>query len=238
MSETSFAGQQETFLNVRGEEELLRAIRHCWASLWTARALIYRVRQHIDPLLVRMAVIVQQMVEATASGVLFTSNPVSGTRDEMVINASWGLGEALVSGHVSPDVITINKESGQVKSVQVAEKLLMTVANDSGVSEQAVPLEMRQKAVLLEEQIGQLYQLGRIIEHYFHAPQDIEWAISANQIYILQTRPVTTQPFSQAVTVPQSDLPVPGDDSWDRQGEQPLQPFDLWTHTQPRREFS
>jgi len=110
LPEASFAGQQETFLHVTGEENLLRALRRCWSSLWTARALIYRARRQITPLSVRMAVIIQKMVDATSAGVLFTCNPVTGALNEMVINASWGLGEAIVSGHVTRDMITIDRE--------------------------------------------------------------------------------------------------------------------------------
>jgi rifampicin phosphotransferase len=227
----SFAGLQETFLNVLNVVDLFTAIRRCWSSLWTARALIYRAHQHIAPETVHMAVIVQQMVAATASGVLFTCNPLTGAQDEMVINASWGLGEAIVSGHVSPDVITLDKASGKVLFKEVAEKLRMTVPADGGVFEQAVPLELQQQTVLSTEQIVCIHQLGLKIEQHFRSPQDIEWAIADNKFFVLQARPVTTRPSNQAVTVSQSELAVPGDESWDRQTKSQAQPYDLWTRT-------
>jgi rifampicin phosphotransferase len=227
----SFAGLHETFLNVLHVEDLFIALRRCWSSLWTARALTYRTFQHIAPETVHMAVIVQQMVVTTASGVLFTCNPMTGAQDEMVINASWGLGEAIVSGHVSPDVVTIDKESGQVQFKEVAEKLLMTVPSDSGVFEQTVPSELQHQPVLSTEQIARLHQLGLKIENHFHSAQDIEWAIADNKLFVLQARPVTARPSIQAVTVSQSELAVPGDDGWDRQIEPQVQSYDLWTRT-------
>jgi phosphohistidine swiveling domain-containing protein len=215
----SFAGLQESILNVVNIEDLFMALRRCWSSLWTARALAYRARKHIASETVRMAVIVQQMVEATASGVLFTCNPTTGAQDEMVIDASWGLGEAIVSGHVTPDVNTLHKESGEIKFKEVAEKLLMTATLDNGVFEQAVPPELQQQPVLSMKQIACIHQLGLKIEERFRTPQDIEWAIADNKVFVLQARPITTRPSIQAVTVHQSELAVPGDDSWDRQAE-------------------
>lgn len=118
----SFAGQQETFLNVRGETALLDAVKRCWSSLWTARALAYRARQGIDPSTVRLAVVVQQIIAADAAGVMFTVNPVTGMRDEVVINAAWGLGEAIVGGLVTPDQIIADKATGTIKVFTLAEK--------------------------------------------------------------------------------------------------------------------
>jgi rifampicin phosphotransferase len=227
----SFAGLQETILNILNVEDLFIALRRCWSSLWTARALAYRTHQHIGPDTVHMAVIVQQMVAATASGVLFTCNPMTGVQDEMVINASWGLGEAIVSGHVNPEVIMIDKESGKIQSKEVAEKLMMTVLSDCGVFEEAVPLELQHQSVLSAEQIACIHRLGLKIEQHFRSPQDIEWAIADDKFFVLQSRPITTRPSNQAVTVPQSELAVPGDDSWDRQAEPQTQPYDLWTRT-------
>jgi rifampicin phosphotransferase len=227
---TSFAGQHETFLNVSNPEALFRSLRGCWASLWTARALIYRARQHSAPQTVRMAVIVQQMIPAIASGVLFTCNPVTGAHNEMVINAAFGLGEAIVSGRVSPDVITLDKVSGQVKSVEVAEKLLMTDSTSNNVVEQEIPRELRHQTVLSAEQITRLLQLGKTIEQHFQAPQDIEWAITERQVFVLQARPITTR-YPHVVTVHQKALPVPGDDGWDRRTESPTHPYDVWTRT-------
>ena len=225
----SFAGLQETFLNITGTDNLLSTLLHCWASLWTARALIYRTRQHITSQSVRMAVIVQQMVEATSAGVLFTCNPVTGVQNEMVINASWGLGEAIVSGRVNPDMIVLDRESGQVKRSEIAEKLRVTVPTRGGVVEQDVPAGLRRQAVLSDANIMRLFQLGLAIEQLFHAPQDIEWALAEEQVFVLQARPITTKQRRQTVMVRQEDLSVPGDDSWNRQAVPQVQSFDLWT---------
>jgi phosphoenolpyruvate synthase/pyruvate phosphate dikinase len=127
LPQASFAGQQETYLNVQTEEALLAAIQHSWASLWTVRALDYRSHHRIAPDAVSLAVVIQEMVPASASGVLFTVNPVTGDPDEVVINATWGLGEALVGGQVTPDMIISDKQSGEVKRMEIGEKSVMTV---------------------------------------------------------------------------------------------------------------
>ena len=127
LPEASFAGQQDTYLNVRGLEDLLVAVRDCWASLWTARAMAYRARQGIDPATVSLAVVVQQMVDAEAAGVMFTANPSNGRRDETVISAAWGLGESVVSGSVNTDNIVVRTPDGTVLSSEIADKAVMTV---------------------------------------------------------------------------------------------------------------
>src|SRR5512144_2309725 len=109
----SFAGQQETYLNIHGVDALLNAVKNCWASLWTARAIAYRIKNNIDPSTVALAVVVQKLVNAEASGILFTANPINGRRDEMVINAAWGIGEAIVGGLVTPDTLTVAKPTGR-----------------------------------------------------------------------------------------------------------------------------
>ncbi len=227
----SFAGQQETYLNITKQEDMLKAVQECWASLWTARALDYRARQGIAADAVSLAVVVQEMVQATAAGILFTANPVTGKRDEVVINAAWGLGEAIVSGQVNPDTITVEKASGVVKQVVIGNKTVMTVLVESGTAERAVDDAMRQGAVLTDEQIRQLTKLGRDIEGLFNAPQDIEWAIADGRFFILQARPITTLPTIQPGPRKQEEYVVPGDDSWDRENEPAPQPFDLWSRT-------
>src|SRR5512133_3133991 len=134
----SFAGQQETYLNVCGEQDLLRAVKRCWSSLWTPRALAYRSRQGIDPGAISLAVVVQVMVSASAAGVLFTANPLTGVSDEVVIDAAWGLGEAVVSGVVTPDHITADKATGVVKQMIVAEKTVLALPISSGTEQRAV----------------------------------------------------------------------------------------------------
>ncbi len=132
----SFAGQQETYLNIRGAEAVLEAVQECWASLWTGRAIAYRLRQGIPPESVALAVVVQLLVPAEAAGVLFTANPLTGRRSEAVINAAWGLGEAIVGGRVTPDTVTVDKLKGGVIRRETAEKQVMTVRRENGTEEQ------------------------------------------------------------------------------------------------------
>ncbi|HEY5731318.1 MAG TPA: PEP/pyruvate-binding domain-containing protein [Anaerolineales bacterium] len=192
LPEASFAGQQETFLNIRGEEDLLYAVKKCWASLWTARAIAYRIKNNIDQTTVALAVIVQEMVDAEAAGILFTANPINGHCDEMVINAAWGLGEAIVGGLVSPDTIVADKATGKVKNYQVAEKTVITVRTEKGTREDPLDDERRNSKVLNEAQVSELVEIARNIESYYGKPQDIEWCHAGEQFYIVQSRPITT----------------------------------------------
>ena len=217
----SYAGQQETYLNVQTEESLLAAIQRCWASLWTVRALDYRSRQRIAPDSAGIAIVIQEMVPASASGVLFTVNSVTGDPDELVINATWGLGEVLVGGQVTPDMIIADKQTGEVKRMEIGVKSVMTVPVEQGTILHDVDLSLLQKAALFPEQVMELTSLGRKIEAHFGAPQDIEWALANGRVFVLQSRPITTD----IQRIP------PGDDSWDREAEVPPQPFDLWTRT-------
>ena len=157
----SFAGQQETYLNIRGEEAILDSVKKCWASLWTARAIAYRAHQNISPDSVALAVVVQELVFADAAGIMFTANPINGNRDEVVINAAWGLGEAIVSGAVTPDTLTVDKQKGRVIRRETAEKSVMTVRTESGVSEQPVPDPLKKKQVLTNAQAIELTALRR-----------------------------------------------------------------------------
>lgn len=190
----SFAGQQETYLNVRGEQDLLRAVKRCWSSLWTPRALAYRRRQGIDPDAVSLAVVVQLLASASAAGVLFTANPLTGARDEVVIDAAWGLGEAVVSGLVTPDHIVVDKATSLVKQIIVAEKTVLTVPTSSGTEQRAVEADKRSAEVLDIAQVAQLVRLGSSIEAHYSEPQDIEWCLAGDQFWIVQSRPITTLP--------------------------------------------
>jgi pyruvate,water dikinase len=227
----SFAGLYETVLDLLSAAAVFSALKRCWASLWSARALIYRVRHQIPHQTVRMAVVVQQMVEASASGVLFTCNPLTQAHNEMVINAVFGLGDALVSGQVTPDTITLDKAHGQVKHLNVAEKTLLTVPAPDRVAYHPVSAELRTRPVLSGPQIARLFELGTAVEQHFGTPQDIEWAIADSQVYLLQARPVTTCGRNTAVTVRQEDLPVPGDDHWEQHEKPDVHEYDLWTRT-------
>ena len=188
----SFAGQQDTYLNISGEAALLESVKRCWSSLWTARAMAYRARQGILPETVALAVVIQQMVPAESAGVLFTANPVNGNRDEILINASWGLGEAIVGSLVVPDNIVVDKATGKTKSLIIANKTVMTVETGSGTNEQPVPVRRRKKSTLNKSQILELAGLGAAIERYYGAPQDIEWCFADGKFYIVQVRPITT----------------------------------------------
>lgn len=194
LPEASFAGQQETYLNVSGEDALLEAVKKCWASLWTARAIAYRTRQNIAPDSVALAVVVQELVDAQAAGILFTANPMNGRRGEMVINAAWGLGEAVVSGAVTPDTLAISKKDGRVIFRNTAEKAVMTVRTPTGVRERPVSVFLRKKKVLSDAQAAELARYGARIEGLYQAPMDIEWALAKDAFAILQARPITSLP--------------------------------------------
>ena len=207
LTSASFAGQQETFLNVRGLEALGTAVINCWASLWTARAMSYRAREGVLPDQVRLAVVVQQMVEARAAGVMFTANPANGRRDQTVISAAWGLGEAVVSGAVTTDDITVDTNAGKVLTRQTADKELMTVLTENGTAEQKVPEARRRAPVLDDALAAELARYGQRIADHFGAPQDIEWALADGQFFLLQSRPITALP-EPAADVP-TEWPVP-----------------------------
>jgi len=203
----SFAGQQETYLNVRGAEALLGAVKRCWASLWTARAMAYRKRQGIASETVSLAVVVQRMVKAEAAGVMFTANPANGRRDQAAISAAWGLGESVVSGAVTPDSIVVEKESGRVISREIADKEVMTVYTASGTEERPVPEGRRRQSVLDDERAAELARYGAQIEELYGTPQDIEWALADGEFAIVQSRPITALP--EPMADPPTDWSVP-----------------------------
>jgi len=194
LPEMSFAGQQETFLNICGIEALLEAVKKCWASLWTARAIGYRARHNIAPQDVSLAVVVQVLVPAEAAGILFTANPLTGARSQIMINAAWGLGEAIVSGHVTPDMIVVDKASGKVVERKISKKDVMTIRTLAGTRQEPVPIHRRNKAALKLAQVSELARIGAQIEHLYNQPMDIEWAIHSRRISILQARPITALP--------------------------------------------
>ena len=213
----SFAGQQDTYLNIQGEAALLEAVKKCWASLWTGRAIAYRMRQKIDPATVSLAVVVQKLVPADAAGVLFTAHPVTGQRDQILINATWGLGEAIVSGQVTPDTVVVEKSTGNILSRETATKTLQTVRTDTGTEERDVPPARRDQQVLDDATTAELARYGAQIEAHYHAPMDIEWAIADGEIAILQARPITTLP--EPKPAPLTDVawePVPPKTVWMR----------------------
>jgi phosphohistidine swiveling domain-containing protein len=203
----SFAGQQETYLNVRGGGALMGAIKDCWASLWTARAMAYRARQGIGAEDVSLAVVVQRMVESRAAGVMFTANPANGRRDQASISAAWGLGESVVGGSVTPDSIVVDKESGRVISRETADKEVLTVYSGSGTEERPVPEGLRRQPVLDDATAAELARYGVRIEGHYGSPQDIEWALAEGDFFIVQARPITALP--EPMADPPTDWSVP-----------------------------
>src|SRR5262249_41476282 len=190
----SFAGQQDTYLNVHGETALLDALKRCWASLWTARARAYRARHDIRPEDVSLAVVVQALVFADAAGVLFTANPLTGALNQVVINAAWGLGQAIVGGLVTPDTLVVEKQTGELITQAVANKTVMTVRTADGTQEEPVPTARRAQPVLAARQVAELVRIGVRIEQLYGQPMDIEWAIQDGQIFVVQARPITALP--------------------------------------------
>jgi hypothetical protein len=209
LASASFAGQQETYLNVRGAKTLTAAVIDCWASLWTARAMAYRAREGVGPEEVRLAVVIQQMVEADAAGVMFTANPTNGRRDQTVISAAWGLGESVVSGTVTTDDVVVDAGTGAVVSRQTADKDVMTVYAENGTREQPVAAARRRAPVLDDRAAAELASHGQRIAEHFGTPQDIEWARAGGEFYMLQSRPITALPEPAADTPDSWPLPYP-----------------------------
>ena len=188
----SFAGQQDTFLNVVGADAVLDAVRRCWASLWTDRAVSYRATQGIDHRAVALAVVVQRMVDARVAGVLFTADPVTGTRSRTVIDASPGLGEAVVSGAVNPDHLVVDAH-GVIVERRLGDKAVQVRPLPGGGTESVPTTGAAERACLTDEQVAALVALGRQVEAHYGAPQDIEWALDADGTpWLTQARPITT----------------------------------------------
>ncbi|WP_318627343.1 phosphoenolpyruvate synthase [Paenibacillus polymyxa] len=187
----SFAGQQDTYLNIIGKESILEHIRKCWASLFTERAVIYRMQNGFDHSQVYLSVIVQRMVFPQASGILFTADPITCNRKLLSIDASFGLGEALVSGLVSADCYQV--QEGEIVDKRIAtKKLAIYGRREGGTETQQIDLDQQRTQTLTEQQILQLARIGRQIEEHFGCPQDIEWCLADDTFYIVQSRPITT----------------------------------------------
>ena len=187
----SFAGQQDTYLNVVGPRAIVQHVSRCWASLFTERAVTYRLRNGLDHRKVQMAVVVQQMVFPQAAGILFTADPVTGNRKVASVDASFGLGEALVSGLVNVDVYKV-RDGGVVARAVAAKQLVIHAAPAGGTQQQAIEPERREQPALTDAQVVRLAQLGRRIEAHFGRPQDIEWCLVDDEFQIVQSRPITT----------------------------------------------
>ena len=187
----SFAGQQDTYLNILGPAAILQHVSRCWASLFTERAVTYRLRNGIDQRKVDMAVVVQQMVFPQAAGILFTADPVTGNRKIASVEAGFGLGEALVSGLLNADVYKV-RDGEVVARAVAAKRLAMHASPAGGTQEAAIEPERQEQPALTDAQVVRLAQLGRRIEAHFGSPQDIEWCLVDDGFQIVQSRPITT----------------------------------------------
>ncbi|MGM0436996.1 MAG: phosphoenolpyruvate synthase, partial [Bacillota bacterium] len=201
LPEASFAGQQDTYLYIFGEEELINYIKECWASLWTARAIYYREEKDFDHFKVALSAVVQKMVNSEKSGVVFTANPINNRRDEVMVNSSWGLGEAVVSGVVTPDEFVVDKKNLDIKERNIARKLKMIVKKSGDkIGTKMVNVvdyldkEKINSTSLNDDEIYELVRMAIKIEELYDSPQDIEWSfdIDTKELYILQSRPITT----------------------------------------------
>ena len=213
----SAAGQHDTYLNIHGSAAVLDAVRRCWASLWSARAIGYRARRGISPDDVSIAVVVQRLVPAEAAGVMFTIDPVDGARDKVVVSANWGLGESVVSGDVTPDVAVVDRESGALASYQLGGKEVMTVADGAGTLETETPADLRSAPVLSPDQAGELARVGLAIEKLYGQPVDVEWARADRELWVVQARPITAvaaRPAAGEVPGEQWNDSLAGDYLW------------------------
>lgn len=188
----SFAGQQATFLNVKGEANLLNSVRECWASLFTARAIFYREENKISHEKVKISVIVQKMVQSEVSGVMFTIDPVTNEKDKILIEAVWGLGELIVQGTVVPDRYHVQKETFSILSKQISDQSIQLVKAGKETKEVDVPKKRREKQKISDEEIIELAKIGDKLQKHYYFPQDAEWAKEDKSLYLVQTRPVTT----------------------------------------------
>ena len=203
----SFAGLQETYLNVAGVDNILTAVRKCWGSLFTPRVLVYRQRKGFDHATVRLAVLVQKMVDATVSGILFTRDPNTG-ENHMIIEAGLGLGEAIVGGEVTPDHYVVDGATQKIVHKQISEQKVRIVRADGGGNRREdVPAAERNGQKLPDQRLGRLVSLARLIESHYRRPMDVEWCGDADSLYIVQARPVTTIPKSTAPGAPEANAP-------------------------------
>ncbi len=228
----SFAGLHDTYLDMRGSDNVVDAVKRCWASMWTSRAVFYRHSQGFDHFKTSIAVVVQTMVQSEVAGVLFTGNPINAATDELVVNASWGLGEAVVSGIVTPDEFIVSSRSLKVLQATLGTKTCQIIRNaeaGNGTLHLDTTEADRARFSLSNDEVTKLCELGRRIqEAYGGFPQDIEWGFSGGQFYVLQARPITGVEFSWDADVTASvqgnDDAVPYDNVWSR-----VFPEEMWT---------
>ncbi len=192
MPQTSFAGQQTTLLNIKGEANLLNAVRECWASLFTARSIFYRVENKVPHEKVKISVIVQRMVQSEVSGVIFSLDPVTNEKDRIVIEAVWGLGEMIVQGLVLPDRYVVQKETFAILSKHISDQSIQLIKVGTETKKADVPKKIRDKQKISDAEIVKLAVWADELQKHYYFPQDAEWAKEGKNLYIVQTRPVTT----------------------------------------------
>jgi pyruvate, water dikinase len=198
----SFAGLQDTYLWVRGADAVLECVRQCWASLYNTEAVSYRLRQGVAAEHCAMAVVVQRMVDARSAGVMFTCSPTTGDRSVIAIEGTWGLGSALVSGAVTPDSFVVSKVTGEIVQRIVAAKMRLDrcAAGGLGTTSEDVAADQRERPCLDDDEIRSLARLALRVEQHYGPPQDIEWAVTGDEIMLLQSRPETV--WSSRPTAP------------------------------------
>lgn len=206
----SFAGQQLTVLNVKGKKELLDAVKRCWASLFTARATFYRVEKGFDHEKVLIALPVQKMIQSEVAGVGFTIHPSTGDKTKVLMEGSWGLGESVVSGEVTPDTFVLDKKTGNIVEQRISKKVKMKIrkSKEGGVVEVKIPKGKQLISCLSPDQLKEFNKIARKLEEHYKFPQDFEWAIENGKIYLVQTRPVTAF-FEEMGVVPPTEVAEP-----------------------------
>lgn len=202
LPDASFAGQQSTFLNVKGKQELLKAVQDCWASLFTPRAIFYREEKKFNHFKVGIAVVIQKMIQPEVSGIAFTTNPITQDKHKMVIEAVWGLGEFAVQGTVTPDKYEIERHSLQILNIERNSQKTMLIKKGNKNKEEKVPRKKQEKQKLAEGKIKELARILREIHTHYFFPQDVEWAYTKGKFYIIQARPITTLTQNETSAIP------------------------------------
>lgn len=205
-AEASFAGQFDTFLNLRGKKALMDSVKRCWSSLFGNRVLTYRARQGMTAGEGgSIGVVVQKMVKPRSAGVCFTIDPVSGNRSKIVIEGNWGVGESIVKGIVSPDRFVVNKDTLNIETRNISEKKNYIVAKQGKTKQEAVPLDKQNEPCLTDEEVRRIAELSKKLELHYGLPQDTEWAVDLDlsfpdNIFFVQARPVTFIPAQKSTT--------------------------------------
>ena len=189
----SWAGELESYLNTT-EENLLARVRDCWTSLFTPRAIFYRYARKLEKKKISIAVVVQKMIESEVAGVAFSVHPITKDYNQMIIEAGWGLGESIVLGKITPDSYVIDKDKEKIVDLNVSEqeKMIMRRGDEGGVEEVSVPADKQNKQKLAAEKIIELAQIVKKVEKHYSSPQDVEWALAEDKLYVVQARPITT----------------------------------------------